>query len=84
MFVRIKTSGKNQYLQILKNVREGTKVKQHILGTLDRIDQLAGTMDIDSLISKLVEKRKYGFNVECVIFLTVLHRLFISGSDRQY
>ena len=39
--------------EIVKNVREGAKVKQHILGTLGRIDQLVGTMDIDSLISKL-------------------------------
>jgi transposase len=129
MFVRIKTSGKNQYLQIVRNVREGTKVKQHILGTLGRIDQIVGTKDIDSLISKLsrysdealmvitgqsqiqastfsigpaliferlwkelqlpeiihklVKKRKYAFDIERAIFLTVLHRLFISGSDRQ-
>jgi hypothetical protein len=129
MFVRIKTSGKNQYLQIVKNVREGAKVKQHILGTLGRVDQIVGTKDIDSLISKLarysdealmvitgqsqiqaltfsigpaliferlwkelqlteiirklVEKRKFAFDIERAIFLTVLHRLFISGSDRQ-
>ena len=129
MFVRIKTSGKHQYLQIVKNVREGTKVKQHILGTLGRTDQLAGTGDIESLIEKLsrysdqammvlhgkshfqastfsigpaliferlwnklalpqiiqdlVRNRKYSFEVERAIFLTVLHRLFVSGSDRQ-
>lgn len=129
MFVRIKSSGKNQYLQIVKNVREGTKVKQHILGTLGRTDQLAGTGDIEALIEKLarysdqalmvingqshiqastfsigpaliferlwnelqlpqiiqqlVEKRKFGFDTERAIFLTVLHRLFVSGSDRQ-
>jgi len=129
MFVRIKTTGKNQYLQIVENTREGTKVKQHILGTLGRVDQLVGTTDIDSLISKLsryskealmvitgqseiqassyslgpvliferlwneleipsiihslIEKRKFTFNIERAIFLTVLHRLFVSGSDRQ-
>lgn len=129
MFVRVKTSGNNQYLQIVKNVREGTKVKQYILGTLGRTDQLAGTGDIEALIEKLarysdqalmvlsgqsqinastfsigpnliferlwnelelpqiihglVKMRKYGFDVERAIFLTVLHRLFVSGSDRQ-
>ena len=129
MFIRIKTSGNYQYLQIVKNIREGTKVKQHILGTLGRIDQIAGTQEIDSLISKLarysdealmvitgqskiqasafsigpamiferlwkelqlpaiihqlVAKRKFGFDIERAIFLTVLHRLFVSGSDRQ-
>jgi transposase len=129
MFVRVKTTGKNQYLQIVQNHREGSKVKQQILGTLGRVDQIAGTSDIDSLISKLgryskevlmvltgksdikaatysigpalifdriwnelelptiihklLEGRKYSFDVERAIFLTVLHRLFVSGSDRQ-
>ena len=129
MFVRIKTTGKNQYLQIVQNYREGSKVKQQILGTLGRVDKIAGTKDIDALISKLgryskealmvitgqsqiqartfsigpalvferlwnelelpaiisklLEKRKFSFDIERAIFLTVLHRLFVSGSDRQ-
>lgn len=129
MFVRIKTTGNNQYLQIVKNFREGKKVRQQILGTLGRVDQVAGTGDIDSLISKLsrysdealmvltgksdiqavtrsigpamiferlwkdldvasiirelVDHRKYKFDVERSVFLTVLHRLMVSGSDRQ-
>ena len=129
MFVRVKTTGKNQYLQIVQNHREGSKVKQQILGTLGRVDQIVGTKDIDSLISKLtrysqevlmvltgqtqvkaqafsigpaliferiwkeleipailhklLENRKYSFDIERAIFLTVLHRLFVSGSDRQ-
>ena len=129
MFVRIKTTGKNQYLQIVENHREGTKVKQHILGTLGRVDQIVGTKEIDGLIAKLsryslealmvitgqseiqaysssiggaliferlwnelqipsiihklIEKRKFTFDIERAIFLTVLHRLFESGSDRQ-
>ena len=129
MFVRIKTTGKNQYLQIVENHREGTKVKQHILGTLGRVDHIVGTKEIDGLIAKLsrytqealmvitgqseiqaysssiggaliferlwnelqipsiihklIEKRKFTFDIERAIFLTVLHRLFESGSDRQ-
>jgi len=129
MFIRIKTTGKNQYLQIVQNYREGSKVKQQTLGTLGRVDQIAGTSHIDSLISKLgryskevlmvitgqshiqalaysigpslifgrlwkelgfptiiqklLETRKFSFDIERAIFLTVLHRLFISGSDRQ-
>lgn len=129
MFIRIKTTGKNQYLQIVRTYREGAKVKQQILGTLGRVDQVVGTRNIDSLISKLsryskealmvitgqsniearthslgpaivfdrlwnqlgipaiihrlIDKRKYQFDVERAIFLTVLHRLFVSGSDRQ-
>ena len=129
MFIRIKTTGKNQYLQIVQNYREGPKVKQQILGTLGRVDRIVGTSNIDSLISKLsryskealmvitgqsniqaqtcsvgpalvferlwnelgipaiihnlIDKRKYRFDVERAIFLTVLHRLFVNGSDRQ-
>ena len=129
MFVRIKTTGKNQYLQIVQNHREGSKVKQQILGTLGRVDQVAGSKDIDSLISKLSrfskealmvisgqsqiqattysigpaliferlwkelelpaiihslsDQKRYTFDSERAVFLTVLHRLFVSGSDRQ-
>ena len=53
MFVRIKITGKNQYLQIVENHREGAKVKQHILGTQGRVDQIVGTKEIDGLIAKL-------------------------------
>jgi transposase len=35
-----------------------------------------------SIVSSLVAERKFGFSVERALFLTVLHRLFISGSDR--
>ena len=129
MFVRLKTTGNNQYFQIVKTYREGNKVRQQILGTLGRVEQVVGSKDIDSLISKLsrysaevlmvvtgqselqatsrsvgpamvfgriwkdlgipsiinelVEERKFSFDVERAIFLTVLHRLFVSGSDRQ-
>src|SRR6202043_1535607 len=32
--------------------------------------------------AELVGKRKHGFALERAVFLTVLHRLFVSGSDR--
>lgn len=129
MFVRLKTTGNNQYFQIVKTYREGNKVRQQILGTLGRVEQVVGSKDLDSLISKLsrysaevlmvlsgqselqansrsigpamvfgrlwkdlgiptiinelVDGRKFSFDVERAIFLTVLHRLFVSGSDRQ-
>jgi len=65
MFVRIKTTGKNQYLQIVENHSEGTKVKQHILGTLGRVDQIVGTKDIDGLIYKLS-----GYTQEALMVIT--------------
>ena len=129
MFVRIKKSGVNEYLQIVQNYRDGYKTKQRVIGTLGRINEVAGSKDIDTLISKLskysnetlmvitgqskidarsvsigpgliferlwqeigmpgiihgmVGKRKFSFDIERAIFLTVLHRLFVSGSDRS-
>lgn len=50
MFVRIKKSGTYQYLLIVENFREGKSVRQRVIGTLGRLDELAGTRDIDSLI----------------------------------
>jgi hypothetical protein len=35
-----------------------------------------------AIVSSLVAERKFGFTVERALFLIVLHRLFISGSDR--
>jgi hypothetical protein len=37
---------------------------------------------IDKVIKELLKDRKYEFDVERAIFLTVLHRLVVSGSDR--
>ena len=37
---------------------------------------------IKTIIKKLLTDRKYEFDVERAIFLTVLHRLMVSGSDR--
>jgi transposase len=37
---------------------------------------------IQAAIFRLLKERRFGFNVERAIFLTVLHRLMVSGSDR--
>ena len=39
-------------------------------------------MGIAEIISRLAAKRRYGFDLERAVYLTVLHRLFASGSDR--
>lgn len=39
MFVRIKKSGKYQYLQIVKNSREWSQVKQTVIANLGRLDK---------------------------------------------
>jgi transposase len=46
----------------------------------ERIWQQLG---IRKVIKELLSARKYEFDVERAIFLTVLHRLFVSGSDRS-
>ena len=131
MFVRVKPSGGHKYLQVVKNYREGRKVKQKVLGTLGRVDELVGSQTLDNLarsllrfsenlkvveahengvleagqvlsigpalvfdrlwhelgleriLSDLLEGRKFSFAVQRAVFLTVVHRLFAPGSDRQ-
>lgn len=128
MFARVKKSGKYQYLQIVENRKEKGKVKQRVISTVGRMDQLQSKGRIETLIRSLskfseqalliisgqsditadtqkigppliferlwketgikaaIERvlagRKYEFDVERAIFLTVLHRLMVSGSDR--
>lgn len=129
MFARIKKSGKNEYLQIVENRREGAKIRQRVLVTLGRLDEIQEKDRIETLIRSLnrfsrktllvlsakgepsasavrigpslifgrlweefgigkaiharLRDRKFGFDVERAVFLTVLHRLFVSGSDRS-
>ena len=128
MFARVKKSGKYQYLQIVENHKEKGKVKQRVISTIGRMDQLqakdrvetlirslsrfsektmlilSGKSDISAdaikigpsiiferlwketgiqkAIRRLLVDRRFEFDVERAIFLTVLHRLLVSGSDR--
>ena len=128
MFARVKKSGKYQYLQIVENRKEKGKVKQRVISTIGRMDQLqakgrvetlirslsrfsektmlilSGKSDISAdavkigpsiiferlwketgikkAIQRLLIDRRFEFDVERAIFLTVLHRLMVSGSDR--
>lgn len=45
-------------------------------------DRLWKELDIGRIIKYHLANRKYEFDVERAVFLTVLHRLFVSGSDR--
>ena len=38
---------------------------------------------IKKVLQELLSERKFDFDVERAIFLTVFHRLFVSGSDRS-
>ena len=130
MFFRVKQSGPRQYLQIVENSRDGGRVRQRVLVTLGRLDELklAGHLDAllasgarfaehillltahrngqapavttrhigptliferlwqqtgcQEVIAQLLAGRAFAFPVERALFLTVLHRLCASGSDR--
>ena len=46
-------------------------------------ERLWQQIGIDKVLTDLLDKRNFGFSVERAVFLTVLHRLFCSGSDRS-
>lgn len=50
MFFRLKSPGKDRYLQIAHSVREGQKVRQQIIATLGRLDVLQASGQFDRLI----------------------------------
>jgi transposase len=128
MYTRIKKSGRHEYLQICRSIRQGKKVKQQVVATIGRMDKLQEKDEIEGLVRSLAkysEKvllvlsgksdpqaliykigptliferlweesgiksvilnhlagREFEFPVERALFLTVLHRLLVSGSDR--
>jgi hypothetical protein len=130
MFFRVKQSGPRQYLQIVENSRHQGRVRQRVLTTLGRLDELRQTGRFDGLLasgarfaehvvlltahrsgqvpavtcqrigptliferlwqetgcqqvlSELLARRHFDFPVERAVFLTVLHRLCATGSDR--
>lgn len=128
MFARVKKSGKYQYLQLVENRKEKGRVRQQVIATLGRMDELSAKGRVETLIRSLsrfseqamliisgksdvaleakkigpaliferlweqtgigqairrqAAERKFGFDVERAVFLTVLHRLMVSGSDR--
>ena len=130
MFFRVKNSGSRQYLQIVENFREQGRVRQRVLTTLGRLDELRRSGQLDGLLAsgarfaehvllltehrnglvpavtsqrigptlvferlwqetgcqevlqELLRGRYFEFPVERAVFMTVLHRLCATGSDR--
>lgn len=130
MFFRTKKSGPRRYLQIVENRREGTRIKQRVIATLGRVDELQASGRLESLlrsgarladqvlllsahehgelttintrrigsvkiferlwqetgcaavVKELLRCRQFELPMERAIFMTVLHRLLVSGSDR--
>lgn len=128
MYFRRKSSAGRVYLQIVESRREGNQVRQQVIATLGRIDELQASGQLERLLRSgarfaakslllsaaaddtVVAVRRIGpalaferlweetgcrtvireisgarghkFALERAVFLTVLHRLFVSGSDR--
>jgi hypothetical protein len=51
MFVRAKKSGRYEYLQVVQNERVDGRVRQQVVATLGRVDQLQDEGHIDALLS---------------------------------
>src|SRR3954469_9272044 len=132
MFFRLKKSGPRSYLQLVENRREGRAVRQSVIATLGRIDELAARGGLATLLAsgarfceqvmllsaledpsqaaqlsckriggpllfgRLWERlgiadvlrerlapRAFEFALERAVFVATLHRLFVSGSDRD-
>jgi transposase len=131
VFFRAKKSGARTYLQIVESVREGKRVRQRVLATLGRLEELEQSGQLARLLesgARFSEKvavlsayksgeavsvkttrigpdllfdrlwkelgigevlrsallgRRFEFPVERAVYLTVLHRLFVGGSDRD-
>src|ERR1700682_2112460 len=130
MYFRRKTSAGRAYLQIVESRRTGDQVRQQVMATLGRYEDLQASGQLERLlrsgarfaakamvlsaataetaikiavqrigpalvferlweetgcravIADLAKGRGYKFALERAVFLTVLHRLFVSGSDR--
>lgn len=53
MFARIKKTGKYQYLQIVENKKVDGKVRQKVLATLGRYDELQEKKRVETLVRSL-------------------------------
>jgi hypothetical protein len=133
MFFRVKKSGERAYVQIVENKRVDGAVRQSVIATLGRADELSASgalaslltsgakltdqvllinaldedvdgslsvaakriggpllfgrlwerLGIGEVLADLLKERAFEFSVERAVFVATLHRLFVSGSDRD-
>lgn len=69
-------------LLVLSGKSDGIMASAKKIGPALIFERLWKELGIDRILRRLLTDRKFAFNVERAIFLTVLHRLFASGSDR--
>jgi hypothetical protein len=75
----------SQQLILLSALQEGSleRVTSQRIGPSLLFGRLWETMGCRAVIERLLEERAFEFPVERAIFVTVLHRLMVSGSDRS-
>ena len=65
MFARVKKSGKYQYLQLVENRKEKGRVKQQVIATLGRMDELSAKGRVETLIRSLSR-----FSQQAILIIT--------------
>jgi hypothetical protein len=70
-------------LLVLSGKSDGIHAEAKKVGPALIFERLWKALGIDRILHRLLAGRKFGFDVERAIFMTVLHRLFTSGSDRS-
>ena len=73
-----------EHAAVLNALRKGDlKPAESIrIGPALVFDRLWHELGLPKIFQQLLQKRRFEFSVERAVFLTVLHRLFVSGSDR--
>jgi len=62
---------------------EALEVSARRIGAVLIFERLWRESGLHAVIVELLKERQFGFAVERAVFLTVLHRLLVSGSDRS-
>ena len=70
-------------LLVLSDRNDSLRAEAKKIGPALIFERLWKEVGMDGILHRLLTGRKFGFAVERAIFLTVLHRLFPSGSDRS-
>jgi transposase len=70
-------------LLILSEKNDAVRAGPKKIGPALIFERLWKELGVDRILHRHLAERKFGFDVERAIFLTVLHRLFTSGSDRS-
>lgn len=69
-------------LMVLSGRSDGIRAEAKKIGPALIFERLWKERGIDRVFHRLLAERKFVFDVERAVFLTVLHRLFTPGSDR--